>query len=143
MMTPISKNFTLEEMTSSAMAMDKRIDNTFSREVLYNLQLLVDHVLQPLRDLYGRPIHVHSGYRSVALNRAVGSADSSQHVLGQAADISVGGKVENRALFDLIVGSDILFDQLVDESDYQWIHVSYRVVGNRRMVLHLKENREE
>jgi hypothetical protein len=138
-MTPVSKNFMLEEMVSSAMAADKHIDNTLFPEVRANLQLLVDRVLQPLRNLYGKPIHINSGYRSEALNRAVGGSVNSQHILGQAVDISVGGKTENRALFDLILASGIPFDQLVDEFDYRWIHVSYREPGNRRMVLHLNE----
>jgi hypothetical protein len=137
-MTPISKNFTLEEMVSSAMATDRHIDNTPSAEVLANLQLLVDHVLQPVRDLYGKPIHINSGYRCVELNRAVGGAVNSQHIQGRAADISVGGRTENGALFDLICKSDIPFDQLIDEYDYRWVHVSYRETGNRLQVLHLK-----
>ncbi|MDR1339018.1 MAG: peptidase M15 [Prevotellaceae bacterium] len=137
-MTPISKNFTLEEMISSATAMDNHIDNTPSAEALANLQLLVDKVLQPVRDLYGKPIHVNSGYRSVKLNKEVRGAVNSQHIQGRAADISVGGRVANKALFDLIRGSGIAFDQLIDEYDYRWVHVSYRESGNRGMVLHLK-----
>jgi uncharacterized protein YcbK (DUF882 family) len=137
-MTPISKNFTLEEMVSSAMATDRHIDNTPSPEVRANLQLLVDKVLQPIRELYGKPIHVNSGYRSVKLNEEVRGAVNSQHVQGRAADISVGGRTENRALFDLIRGSGIGFDQLIDEYDYRWVHVSYRESGNRLQVLHLK-----
>jgi hypothetical protein len=137
-MISISKNFTLEEMTSSATAADKHIDNTPPPEIRANLQLLVDHVLQPIRDLYGKPIHVNSGYRCVALNKAVGGAANSQHVQGRAADISVGGKAANKALFDLIYKSDIPFDQLIDEYDYRWVHISYKETGNRGQVLHLK-----
>jgi hypothetical protein len=137
-MTPISKNFTLEEMVSSVTATDRHIDNTPSAEVRANLQLLVNCVLQPVRDLYGKPIHINSGYRCVELNKAVGGAVNSQHVQGRAADISVGGRTENRVLFDLIRGSDIPFDQLIDEYDYRWVHVSYRETGNRLQVLHLK-----
>jgi hypothetical protein len=138
MSTAMSKNFTLEEMVSSETARSRKISNTPSPEVLASLQLLVDNVLQPVRDLYGKTVHVNSGYRSVALNKAVGGAENSQHIQGRAADISVGGKAENKALFDLICRSGIRFDQLIDEYDYRWVHVSYRESGNRQQVLHLK-----
>jgi uncharacterized protein YcbK (DUF882 family) len=138
MMIQISKNFSLEEMVSSDTARSRKIDNAPSPEVLANLQRLVDNVLQPVRDLYGKTVHVNSGYRSPELNKAVGGAANSQHVQGRAADISVGGKVENKALFDLICRSGIPFDQLIDEYDYRWVHVSYRESGNRVQVLHLK-----
>jgi uncharacterized protein YcbK (DUF882 family) len=134
----LSKNFTLEELVESDTAIVKQINNTPSAEVLANLQLLVNNVLQPVRELFGRPIHVNSGYRSVELNKAVGGAANSQHVQGRAADISAGGKAENKALFDLIAGSGIVFDQLIDEYDYRWVHVSYKAEGNRKQVLHLK-----
>jgi hypothetical protein len=138
MSTAMSKNFTLEEMVSSETARSRKISNTPSPEVLASLQLLVDNVLQPVRDLYGKTVHVNSGYRSPELNKAVGGAANSQHIQGRAADISVGGKAENKALFDLICRSGIRFDQLIDEYDYRWVHVSYKNSGNRRQVLHLK-----
>jgi hypothetical protein len=138
MMIQISKNFSLEEMVYSDTARSKGINNAPSPEVLASLQLLVDNVLQPVRDLYGKTVHVNSGYRSPELNKAVGGAANSQHVQGRAADISVGGKTENKALFNLICRSNIPFDQLIDEYDYRWVHVSYRESGNRGQVLHLK-----
>ena len=137
-MTPISKNFTLEEMLSSATAKDKKIDNSPTPEARKNIQSLVDNTLQPVRDLYGKNIHINSGYRCPALNKAVGGAVNSQHTEGKAADITTGGPVENRKLFDLILKSGISFDQLIDESNYKWIHISYNEGKNRKQVLHLK-----
>ena len=134
----ISKNFTLEEMTSSAAAKERHIDNSPPTYITVNIQLLVNHVMQPLRDLYGKPIHVNSGYRSPALNESLGGAPNSQHLQGKAADITTGNAKENKKLFDLIQSSKIPFDQLIDESDYKWIHVSYNQDKNRRQVLHLK-----
>jgi hypothetical protein len=86
---------------------------------------LVDNVLDPLRKLYGKPIIVTSGYRSPEVNRSVNGATSSQHALGEAVDISVGSKEENKKLFSLIK-DNLPFDQLINEHDYSWVHVSYR-----------------
>ena len=137
-MNPISKNFTLEEMISSATATERRIDNTPSEEVKENIQRLVDNALQPIRDMYGKPITVNSGYRSPELNKAVNGAKNSQHLTGCAADITVGSKASNKELFGLILKRDIPFDQLIDESGYAWLHISYKESDNRMQVLHLK-----
>lgn len=138
MATQISKNFTLEEMTASGVAHLKKIDNTPSPEIRQNIQQLVENTLQPIRDLYGQPITVNSGYRSPKLNKAVGGAATSRHLQGKAADITAGDSLENKKLFDLIQASKIPFDQLIDEYDYSWIHISYNERNNRRQVLHLK-----
>ena len=99
------KHFTFQELTKSATAKRKGIDNSPSMQVRANLAALVENVLDPLREAYGKPIVVTSGYRCEKLNRAVGGAASSQHVKGQAADIrSVQDTPEeNKKLFDLIV----------------------------------------
>ena len=78
-----------------------------------------------MREWYGKPIIVNSGYRCEALNKAIGGAKSSQHMLGEAADITVGSKEENEKLFDYIK-DNLEFDQLINESDFSWVHVSYR-----------------
>jgi len=137
-MTPISKSFTLEEMLSSATAADKKIDNTPTPETIKNIQALVDNTLQPVRDLYGKVIHINSGYRCPALNKAIGGAVNSQHLEGKAADITTGSPSTNKVLFDLILKSNIPFDQLIDESFYKWIHISYNEGKNRKQILHLK-----
>lgn len=150
----ITRNFTLEELVRSPTASRLSIPNTPSVNVTRNLILLCNHILQPLRDAYGKPIIVNSGYRSPELNKAIGGAKNSQHKLGQAADIkgtnplqlphkgegkSTGGSVaqENRKLFELIQKLNLPFDQLIDEKNYSWIHVSFSDKP-RKQVLHLK-----
>lgn len=128
------KYFTIEEMTKSSTAKAKDIDNTPPQEILAKLQKLIEAVLDPLREWYGKPIIVNSGYRCEALNKAIGGAKSSQHMLGEAADITVGSKEENEKLFDYIK-DNLEFDQLINESDFSWIHVSYREGRLRKQVL--------
>ena len=94
------------------------------------------NVLDPIRRMWGRPIIVNSGYRCPKLNAAVGGSATSQHMKGEAADITAGDPTKNKELFDMIERSAIPFDQLIDEKGYRWIHVSYRPNG-RRNVLHL------
>lgn len=131
----------MRELTSSATAVRKGIDNTPDAVAKANLTALVANVLDPLREAYGRPIVVTSGYRCAKLNKAVGGARNSQHVTGEAVDIrSVSDSVaDNKALFDLILRLRLPFDQLLDEYGYDWIHVSHKQGGNRRQVLHIKK----
>ena len=128
----------MRELTASATALRRGIDNTPNNRVRANLSALVSNVLDPLREAYGKPIVVTSGYRSEKLNRAVGGVKNSQHTLGHAADIrSVGDSVaENRRLFNLIQQLRLPFDQLIDEHGYDWIHVSHVPGANRRQVIH-------
>lgn len=128
------KYFTIKELTKSATAEAKKLDNTPTKEAEQNLTTLVDKVLDPLREIYGKPITVTSGYRSPEVNRSVNGATSSQHALGEAADISVGSKEENKKLFD-IIKEQLPFDQLINEYDYSWIHVSYREGRLRKQIL--------
>lgn len=130
------KYFTIEEMTKSSTAKANGIDNTPSEEGVLKLQKLIETVLDPLREWYGKPIIVNSGYRCEALNKAIGGAKSSQHMLGEAADITVGSKEENEKLFNYIK-DNLEFDQLINESDFSWVHVSYREGRLRKQVLEL------
>ena len=87
--------------------------------------------------MYGKPITVNSGYRCPKLNDAVGGAKNSQHMRGEAADITAGSKMENKRLFELI-WDNLPFDQLIDESNYSWVHVSYVSTSkNRKQILSL------
>nr|DAF99743.1 MAG TPA: peptidase [Siphoviridae sp. ctuOq1] len=130
------KYFTIKELSHSDTALAKGIDNFPTAEAISNLTKLVVNVLDPLREKYGKPIRVSSGYRSAILNRSVNGATSSQHRLGEAADITVGNKEENRKLFE-IIKSELPFDQLIDEKDFSWVHVSFREGRNRKQVLKL------
>ena len=130
------KYFTFKEMIQSDTAKSKNIDNTPNWDEIDNLKKLIEAILDPLRQWYGKSIYVNSGYRSEALNKAVGGSKSSQHVLGMAADIDTYNPDENRKLFEYIK-DNLEFDQLIDEKNMQWIHVSYNEGHNRKQVLHL------
>ena len=130
------KYFNIKELTESATVTAKKLDNTPTEQAEKNLITLVEKVLDPLRELYGKPIIVNSGYRSPEVNKAVKGAKTSQHVLGEAADITAGSKEENKKLFELI-RDNFEFDQLINENDYSWIHVSYREGRLRKQILKL------
>lgn len=140
----LTKNFTLDELTKSATATRLKIDNTPSKRIVDNLTELATKVLQPIRNKYGKPIIVTSGYRCVTLNKAVGGATFSQHCQGQAADIkSVSDSVtDNKALFDLIVkmiqNGEIVVGQLIDEHNFDWIHISTPSTIKTNQILHIK-----
>lgn len=118
------KYFTIEEMCKSKLATKRGIDNTPSQLVKVNLCCLIKPILDPLREWYGKPITVTSGFRCAALNKAVGGAPISQHLFGEAADITAGSKDENRKLFEYI-RKRLPFDQLILEFGGEWVHVSY------------------
>ena len=130
------KYFTIKELCESSTAIQKRIDNTPNSETVSKLKQLVDQVLDPLRKRYGKPIKVNSGYRCEQLNKAVKGASNSQHLKGLAADITSGSAEQNKILFQLVQELNLPFDQLIDEKNFSWIHVS---VSNkpRKQVLHL------
>jgi hypothetical protein len=130
------KYFTLKELTRSATAEAKGIDNTPTPEVEKNLTLLVEKVLDPLRKLSGKPITVNSGYRCPELNKAVGGSKTSDHVKGFAADITGGSKEENERLFYLIK-YNFNFKQLINEKDFSWVHVSYDPSNLKNQILKL------
>ena len=137
----LSKNFTLNELTHSSTANYHKVDNIPDRWELENLKKLCHDILQPIRDKYGKSIFVTSGYRNPIVNRLVNGSSTSQHILGQAADITVGSKEGNKKLFEMIVEmiekGEIKVGQLIDEKNYSWIHISlpYKKVNQ---VLHLK-----
>lgn len=128
--------FSIDELTRSAVALQKGIDNTPSPEVAKNLEALVNNVLDPLREKFGRPILVNSGYRCPELNKAVGGARNSDHLFGLACDIHSGTKEGNKELFRLIM-ENFRFKQLIDERNFSWVHVSYDPKNLKCQVLKL------
>lgn len=130
------KYFTIKELTESTTATIKGLDNTPTEQVEKNLTILVEKILDPLREMYGKPIIVNSGYRSPEVNVAANGSKTSQHVLGEAVDITAGSKKENKKLFELI-RDNFEFDQLINENNYSWIHVSYREGRLRKQILKL------
>lgn len=136
------KYFTIKELSASTEARKMGIDNTPTPVAEAKLTQLVGHVLDPLRERYGYPIHVISGYRHPRLNKAVGGETTSQHVKGEAADIYCTNPKDNAIIFSLIY-YQLPFDQLIwergnDEAP-SWIHVSYREGNNRHECLRTKD----
>jgi zinc D-Ala-D-Ala carboxypeptidase len=125
----LTANFTLDELTRTTTG----LPNVPSRSERAALLALAEHVLQPLRDALGQPVLVTSGFRSTAVNRAVGGVPSSQHRSGQAADIHVSGMTA-MALARRIVALGLPFDQLIEEFG-QWVHVSYGPLQRRQQLI--------
>ena len=140
----ITRNFSLDEFIKSDTAIKYNIDNTPSQNVINNIVSLCG-VLQKIRDRYGKPMHINSGYRCPKLNSKVGGSKTSQHMNGSAADISVCSAKQNKELFELIVNmannKEIQFRQLIDEYDYKWVHLAVNCKENSlkiNQILHLK-----
>jgi len=135
MTTQISKNFTLEELTASATAKEKGIRNNPGQTDVVNLCGLVHNILQPLRTAMGHPIKIGSGYRSLALNNAVGGVKNSQHMKGEAADLCIDGDLTKGKRWFEWIKAKCDFDQLILEHNAKgsyWVHVSYRCDGRNR-----------
>jgi hypothetical protein len=135
----LSKSFTLNELIKSQEATRLGIDNTPNEEHILNLKLLCENVLQPIRDYYGMPVSVSSGYRSAKLCEAIGSSSKSQHTKGQAADFEIFG-VANKDLADFVV-KNLDYDQCIlefwneNEPNSGWVHCSFNSSGNRKQFL--------
>jgi zinc D-Ala-D-Ala carboxypeptidase len=131
----LTKNFSLDELLSSQTATRRSIKEQFepSDAVIVNLRNLCENVLQPVRDKLGRVIVISSGYRCPKLNSAVGGASTSQHVKGEAADISAIG-LTTEELYNFIINSGVEFDQIIQEFG-RWVHVSFKKGRNRKMKL--------
>ena len=154
----ISKNFTLAELTKSNTATRLGISNTPDKEGIHKLRLLATELLQPLRNAVG-PLRVTSGYRSESLNKAIGGSFKldengnyvalSQHCKCEAVDLQFvkRGRMDNMKIFNAIVTLGLDFDQLIlefgnpaptaekDSDNPDWIHISWKVTGNRRQIL--------
>tara|TARA_R100000951_G_scaffold114071_1_gene117505 strand:- start:1426 stop:1875 length:450 start_codon:yes stop_codon:yes gene_type:complete len=132
----LSKNFTLSEITSSNTAKRLGIKNEPTKEHLENMQRLVRDLIQPIRDALG-PVRISSGYRNPVLNRAIGGSSKSQHTKGQALDIQFWsqGEMCNKEVYDWVINNDIEFDQMINEFDFSWIHISLRPKNNRKQIL--------
>jgi zinc D-Ala-D-Ala carboxypeptidase len=129
----LTNNFSLQELTSSETAVRRGINNTPSPEVILNLKALCENVLQPLRDWYGKPITITSGYRSPELNKAIKGAKNSDHMRGQAVDF-VLPKEDYARVFDWL-RKNVIFDQIIDEFGFSWIHISFNTKSNRKQAL--------
>lgn len=127
-MGTISKDFSYREFERSEVADAKHICNVItSFEVRDSILALAENVLQPLRDAWGKPLKVNSGYRCKALNAAVGGVPTSQHVKGEAADIAAGDPVK---LARLAVKLGLPFDQMILYPTF--VHFSHKLDGEQR-----------
>ena len=129
------KYFTLRELCASQTAGRLRIDNTPSAEALRNLARLTDRLLDPIREAWGRPLIVTSGYRSPELNKVVGGVANSQHLQGLAADLITPGnnRLQNYQLY-LFIKDRFDYDQLLAEhcknNGCEWLHISIPALGH-------------
>lgn len=127
-------------MLKSRTATRLGLSNSPNEEHVRNMQALAENIFQPLRDYFGVPIHISSGYRSEALNKAIGGSKSSQHCKGEAMDIDRDGysQPDNAQIFEYIK-NNLDFDQMIWEFGTQknpeWVHVSYKRDGKNRAEL--------
>ena len=136
----LSENFSLSEMTRSQTATRKGISNTPSSSHQSALILLCENILQPIREHFGKPVRITSGYRSPELCVAIGSSINSQHAKGQAADFEITG-ISNQVLAEYI-DENLNYDQLIlefftpDDPMSGWVHCSFNnKVENRKQFL--------
>lgn len=134
----LSNHLDLSEVVRSDMAKRKGINNMPTQEHLQNLKKLAENIFEPIRLHFGVPIMVSSGYRSRALNTAIGGSLTSQHCSGEAIDIDMDGTsrgVTNKMVFDYIK-DNLIFDQLIYEfgttTSPDWVHVSFESSGKQR-----------
>jgi zinc D-Ala-D-Ala carboxypeptidase len=134
----LSEHLDLSEVTRSETAKRNGINNTPTQQHIDNFKLLAENVFEPIRNHFGCPIRISSGYRSIELNRAIKGSLTSQHCSGEAIDIDMDGSasgVTNRMVFDYIK-DNLNFDQLIWEfgtaSNPDWVHVSYESTGRQR-----------
>jgi hypothetical protein len=131
----LTPNFTLAEFTRSESAKRHGVSNQPTPEHIQNIKILCERVLEPIRMKFG-PLILSSGYRSKVLNHYIGGSLKSQHCEGKAADLDMDGVdgVTNKEIFEYIK-NELEFDQLINEFNYSWIHVSYNLGKNRKQVL--------
>ena len=132
----LSENLSLVEVTRSESAKRFGISNTPTPEHIENFKKLAVNIFQPIRKHFGKPIHISSGYRSLALNKVIKGSATSQHCSGEAIDIDMDGTdITNKQVFDFIK-EHLNFDQLIWEFgnnvNPDWVHVSYESTGKQR-----------
>ena len=131
------KYFSIKELCKSNTAIKNKIDNHPTPEIEKNLTILIEHCLDPIREKFGKPITVTSGYRCEKLNKLVGGKPNSQHLKGQAADLVGDTNTKTKEIFEIAkqLGN---FDQLLFEKNSKgsiWVHISYKDSGNRKQCI--------
>lgn len=136
-MDNISKHITFKEATQSNTAIRFGIKNNPNSIELEAMKLVANELFEPLREWYGKPIKINSFFRCEELNKKVGGSKTSGHVLGNSIDIDAGSVEENRKLFNYIK-DNLMFDQLINEYNFSWVHISYKKNANRKQILVIK-----
>ena len=133
----LSKHLELAEVIRSSTAKRLGIKNEPTAEHLANLKLLAENIFEPIREHFGRPIFISSGYRSAALNKATpGASTTSQHSKGEALDIDLDGtEISNKQVFEFIK-NNLVWDQMIwefgNKDNPDWVHVSFSSTGKQR-----------
>lgn len=128
----LSTHLDLSEVIRSDSAKRNGISNMPTKEHIANFMLLAEKIFEPIREHFGVPIRISSGYRSKELNEKIGGSSTSQHSSGEALDIDNDGTtITNKQIFDYIK-DNLEFDQLINEFNYSWVHVSYKSTGKQR-----------
>jgi hypothetical protein len=135
----LSTHLSLAEVMRSETAKRKGISNMPTPEHIENFKKLAEKVFEPIREHFGAPIHLSSGYRSKALNEAIKGSSTSQHCSGEAIDIDMDGtEIKNAEIFNFIK-DNLEFDQLIWEfgtdTNPDWVHVSYESTGKQRKMI--------
>lgn len=139
------KYFSIKELCKSSTAKKLNIDNTPSTEIEKNLTVLIERCLDPIREAFGGPIMVTSGYRCPQLNAACGGSPTSEHKTGFAADIDTS---DNTRLWEVITSGEFKWTQLINEypdenGEPSWIHISYNPDNLKCEKLICKNNKYE
>jgi hypothetical protein len=132
----LSTNLSLAEVTRSETAKRRGISNMPTPEHIENFKKLAINIFQPIREHFGKPILISSGYRSAELNKAISGSLSSQHCSGEAIDIDMDGTdITNKQIFDYIK-ENLNFDQMIWEfgtdANPDWVHVSFAANRSQR-----------
>ena len=128
----LSEHLDLSEIIRSDSAKRNGISNMPTPDHIENFKILATKVFEPIREHFGVPIRISSGYRSAELNKCIGGSATSQHSTGEAIDIDQDGTtITNKQVFDYIK-DNLAFDQLINEFNYAWVHVSYKANGKQR-----------
>lgn len=136
-MRKISNHISWDEATVSPTALRLGIKNEPNEAEYTAMVMIAEMCFEPLRKWYGKPIKVNSFFRCKELNEAVKGSKTSQHVTGHAIDLSAGSKKENEKLFNW-AKDNLEFDQLINEYDFSWVHISYVPNNNRKQILVIK-----
>ena len=139
----ISQHLTLAELIRSESAKRLGISNMPTPEHIENLKGLAENIFEPIRNHFGSPIYISSGYRSQKLNAAIGGSMNSQHSRGMAIDIDMDGTdIKNSAIFEY--AKTLPFDQLIWEfgtkDNPDWVHISYSPLNRKQILYATKRN---